>query len=230
MNFDFGIFLTTFGMVLLMEMGDKTQLLVMACASKYKPRQVLIGIFISIVILNLLAVSLGSVIGQIKVIQDSVKAGAALLFIFFGLMSLKGEDDDASCSTRGSGKGAIIAVALAFFVAELGDKTQLSTFSFAALYPGSPISVFAGSTIALLAADCLGLIAGAVALKYIPKRVMALVSALLFIAFGLLSGYSTLSNDFGLNRTITLFLIGFIALATFAIGAIMLIRQKRNRI
>lgn len=227
---DFGVFLTTFGMVLLMEIGDKTQLLVMACASKYKPRQVLTGIFISIVILNLLAVSLGSVIGQIKVIQDSVKAAASLLFVFFGLMSLRKENKDASCSTKGSGTGAIVTVALAFFVAELGDKTQLSTFSFAALYPGSPLSVFVGSTIALLIADSLGLIAGAVALKYIPERVMALVSALLFITFGLISGYTTLSEDFVIDRTITLLIVGLVAFVAFAIGAIMLVRQKRDRI
>jgi putative Ca2+/H+ antiporter (TMEM165/GDT1 family) len=84
MSFDLSVFMTTLSMVLIMEMGDKTQLLVMACASKYKPRQVLMGITMAIVLLNLLAVALGSVIGGIKMIQDIVKAGASLLFIFFG--------------------------------------------------------------------------------------------------------------------------------------------------
>ena len=79
MNFDIGVMITTFGMVLLMEMGDKTQLLVMACASKYKARHVFAGILISIIVLNLLAVLLGSALGGIKVIQDIVKAAASLL-------------------------------------------------------------------------------------------------------------------------------------------------------
>lgn len=114
MNFDIGVMITTFGMVLLMEMGDKTQLLVMACASKYKARHVFAGILISIIVLNLLAVLLGSALGGIKVIQDIVKAAASLLFIVFGLLSLRKEEEEATCST-GTSTGAIITVALAFF-------------------------------------------------------------------------------------------------------------------
>lgn len=226
MNIEFGIFLTTFGMVLLMEMGDKTQLLVMACASKYKPRQVLIGITISIIALNILAVSLGSVIGSIKIIQDSVKAGASLLFIFFGLMSLRKENGEESCSTKSKKTGAILTVALAFFLAEIGDKTQLSTFSFAALYPNNPISVFIGSTLALLAADCVGLVAGAMALKYIPERVMALVSAFLFVLFGLISGWTTLHVNFSLSLPLTIIIIGLVALMAITIAVFILKAQK----
>ena len=85
---DAGIFLTTFFMVLVMEMGDKTQFLVMALASRYKPGQVFLGIVIGVFFLNLLAVLLGTVIGGIKVLHDGIQAGAALLFIFFGLLSL----------------------------------------------------------------------------------------------------------------------------------------------
>lgn len=224
-----GVFFTAFGMVLLMEMGDKTQLLVMACAARYKPRQVLAGIFVSIVLLNLLAVFAGVAIGRIKVIQDCVQAAASLLFIIFGLMSLRSEDEEASCSAKGSGKGAIWTIAIAFFLAELGDKTQLSTFSFAALYPNDPVWVFAGSTLALLAADCIGLIAGAVAIKYIPKRVMALISALLFVVFGLVSGWITLRDDFHIPEATVLLIVCFTAMAAFASGALILARQKSKK-
>jgi len=219
--------MTTFGMVLLMEMGDKTQLLVMACASKYKVRDVLVGILISVVLLNLMAVSLGSIIGGIRVIQDVVKASASLLFILFGLISLSKEDEEASC-TAGTRSGAVFTVALAFFLAEIGDKTQLSTFSFSALYPDRPISVFLGATFALIIADCIGLAAGAVALKYIPSRIMTLISSFLFIVFGLFSEWSALRNNFGMDENRAKIIVGITAVIAFGTAAVILFIQKKH--
>lgn len=219
--------MTTFGMVLLMEMGDKTQLLVMACASKYKVRDVLVGILISVVLLNLMAVSLGSIIGGIRVIQDVVKASASLLFILFGLISLRKEDEEASC-TAGTRSGAVFTVALAFFLAEIGDKTQLSTFSFSALYPDRPISVFLGATFALIIADCIGLAAGAVALKYIPSRIMTLISSFLFIVFGLFSEWSALRNNFGMDENRAKIIVGITAVIAFGTAAVILFIQKKH--
>lgn len=227
MNFDFGVLITTLGMVLLMEMGDKTQLLVMACSSKYKPGQVLAGITLSIIALNILAVSLGTTIGGISIIQNIVKAAASLLFIVFGLLSLRKEEEEISCST-GTKRGAIITVALAFFLAEIGDKTQLSTFSFAALYPDSPLSVFMGSTIALLIADCIGLIAGAVALKFIPAHIMTLISSFLFIIFGLVSEWSALHVNFGMDEYTTMIIVGITATVSLLTAALILLRQKKH--
>lgn len=227
MNLDLGVLITTFGMVLLMEMGDKTQLLVMACASKYKTKHVLTGILIAIIILNLIAVSVGTAIGGIQFIQDIVKAAASLLFIIFGLISLRKEEEAASCSA-GKSKGAIVTVALAFFLAEIGDKTQLSTLSFSALYPDRPVSVFIGSSAALLIADCIGLIAGAVALKYIPVRVMTLISSFLFIVFGLISEWTTLRENFAMDEPKALLIVGITAGVSLLAAALILIFQKKQ--
>jgi len=228
MNIDFGVLITTFGMVLLMEMGDKTQFLVMACASRYKTRHVFAGVAVSCVVLNLLAVSLGSVIGGLKVIRDVVKTAASLLFIIFGLLSLRKEEEEAWCSTGASTTGAVITVALAFFLAELGDKTQLSTFSFSALYPESPLSVFLGSTAALLIAGCIGLAAGAVAVKYIPARIMALISSFMFMVFGLASEWSALRYDFGMDETRSQVIVGITAIIALLAAAVILIFQKKR--
>lgn len=226
MEFDAGIFLTTLFMVLMMEMGDKTQLLVMAMTSKYRPAQVFLGICAAILLLNILAVLLGTVIGGIKIIQDSVRAGASLLFIFFGLLSLREEKPDEEPGNYNA-RGVAVAVAAAFFLAEFGDKTQLSTFSFAALYPDNPISVFAGSTLGLLAADCLGLIAGTIVLKYVPKRVISYASAVLFMVFGLASGWTTLKDHFLLDIRVCVLITGILTVLSVVLSAAILHSQRK---
>ncbi len=228
MDFNIGILLTTLFMVLIMEMGDKTQLLVMALTSKYRPVQVFLGIGFAILFLNLLAVLLGTVIGGIKIIQDCVRAGASLLFIFFGLLSLK-EDEPDEEKKNGRKNKAVLTIALAFFFAEFGDKTQLSTFSFAALYPDNPLSVFLGSTLGLIGADCLGLIAGTLIIKYVPKRTMALISAVLFIIFGLVNGWTTLRYHFVLDIKICLLATGAATLITILAAVIILLSQASHK-
>ncbi len=228
MDFNIGILFTTLFMVLIMEMGDKTQLLVMCLTSKYRPLQVFWGITLATIVLNILAVLLGAVIGGIQIIQDSVRVGASLLFIFFGLLSLKEEDtDEEKCDTPS--KGVILAVALAFFLAEFGDKTQLSTFSFAALYPETPISVFLGATVGLIAADCVGLIAGTLVVRYVPKRVISIFSAVLFIIFGIANGWITLTEHFLLSFNTSLIITGIAALISIFLFFMIIFLQIRRR-
>lgn len=226
MDANIGVLLTTLVMVSIMEMGDKTQLLVVALTSKYRPAQVFVGIVIATLGLNLLAVVLGTAIGGIKVIQDCVRAAASLLFIFFGLLSLRKENPDTDENQGRTGK-AVLGIALAFFLAECGDKTQLSTFSFAALYPEQPISVFLGASLGLLAADSLGLIAGALVLRYVPQRTIAIISALLFIAFGFMSGWTTLRYHFVLDMRTCILYTGITALVSLFVAIVILLKQKR---
>lgn len=228
MGLNFGILFTTLFMVLIMEMGDKTQLLVMCLTSRYRPMQVFWGITLATAILNILAVLLGAAIGGIQIIQDSVRIGASFLFIFFGLLSLKEEETgEEKCDTPQ--KGVILAVALAFFLAEFGDKTQLSTFSFAALYPEDPLSVFLGSTLGLIAADCVGLIAGALVIKYVPKRIISILSAILFIIIGLASGWVTLTEHFLLDFGISLIITGTAAVISILLFFLILLLQMRRK-
>ena len=228
MGLNFGILFTTLFMVLIMEMGDKTQLLVMCLTSRYRPMQVFWGITLATAILNILAVLLGAAIGGIQIIQDSVRIGSSFLFIFFGLLSLKEEETgEEKCDTPQ--KGVILAVALAFFLAEFGDKTQLSTFSFAALYPEDPLSVFLGSTLGLIAADCVGLIAGALVIKYVPKRIISILSAILFIIFGLASGWVTLTEHFLLDFGISLIITGTAAVISILLFFLILLLQMRRK-
>ncbi|NLU52462.1 MAG: TMEM165/GDT1 family protein [Clostridiaceae bacterium] len=228
MGLNIAVLFTTLFMVLIMEMGDKTQLLVMAMASRYKPQHVFIGISLASILLNMLAVILGTYIGGIQVIQDCVRIGASILFIFFGLLSLKEEETDGE-KGHSLSEGVILTIALAFFLAEFGDKTQLSTFSFAALYPESPLSVFIGSTLGLIVADCLGLIAGTLVIKWIPKKTIAFASAVLFIFFGLVNGWITLREHFLLDIKISAVITGITALISLLLFTLIIHFQNSHR-
>lgn len=228
MEINIAVLFTTLFMVLIMEMGDKTQLLVMAMASRYRPQHVFWGISLASILLNLLAVILGTYIGGNQIIQDSVRIGASILFIFFGLLSLR-EEEPGEGNDRSLSEGVIMTIAIAFFLAEFGDKTQLTAFSLAALYPENPLSVFLGSTVGLIAADCLGLIAGTLVIKWIPKKTIAYASAVLFIFFGLLNGWVTLREHFLLDIKTSALITGIAALVSLFLFVLIICCQKARR-
>lgn len=118
------------GAVVLAEMGDKTQLLAMAFATKYKAFKVLIGVFIATVFNHALAVAVGNYLTRFDSAQVWIQAIASLSFIFFGLWTIRGDKLEGE-ENRKSKYGAIATVAIAFFLAEMGDKTQLATIALA---------------------------------------------------------------------------------------------------
>jgi Ca2+/H+ antiporter, TMEM165/GDT1 family len=181
-------FLISLGAVTLAEMGDKTQLLAMAFATKYKPTKVIIGVFIATVLNHALAVAVGSLLARYEAIGLLIQVLAALSFIFFGLWTIRGDTLDGE-DKRKTRFGAIVTVAIAFFIAELGDKTQLATIAISAKYPDSPIFVLMGTTTGMLIADGLGIFLGALICRKISQRTMKLGSAVVFIAFGLLGSW-----------------------------------------
>jgi putative Ca2+/H+ antiporter (TMEM165/GDT1 family) len=177
-------FLVSFGAVVLAEMGDKTQLLAMAFAVKYNPLKVLAGVLIATVLNHALAVAAGSLLAQDDALRLWIQLAASLSFIFFGLWSLRGDRLKGE-EKKKSRFGPVVTVAIAFFIAELGDKTQLATIALAAKYPGSPVFVLMGTTTGMLVADGLGILISVVFCRRIPERTVKLVSAAVFILFGL---------------------------------------------
>ncbi len=184
-------FLFSLGFVVLAEMGDKTQLLAMAFATRYRASVVLWGVFAATVCNHFLAVLAGNYLTDI-VPMRTIQIAAAGSFILFGLWTIRG--DELQGEDKRFNFAPFWTVAIAFFIAEMGDKTQLATVTLAAKYQ-SVIPVLAGTTIAMLIADAIGIVIGVNLGKKIPERAVKWVAALIFIFFGACGLYEYTPSD-----------------------------------
>jgi len=181
------IFLSTFGLIFLAELGDKTQLTAMALALRYPWQRILVGIAAAFVVLNLAAVVIGKVLFLLLPIFW-VTLVSALLFLYFGYSTLRhacdSEDDDGPSPTAAT---AVRTAFIMIFMAELGDKTQLVTASQAAQHSDSLMgmsTVFAASTLALWSVSLLGIFAGKQLIRFIPLCWIHRSAGFMFLVFG----------------------------------------------
>ncbi len=204
------LFFKVFGLILIAEMGDKTQFLMIAMASRYKIREILVGISLAIAVLNGFAIAVGAFLGgMLPTAVIGLVAGVA--FLWFACTALEEEKEERepkrgkrikekkgtkeSKATKSKKptkeRGAALTVFGTFLLAELGDKTQLTALTLAADSGGSGIdllgavTVFLGATLALLAADLLGLMVGFFLGKTLPKGIFSWISFAIFGVFGI---------------------------------------------
>ncbi len=209
-------FLAAVFMVTIAEMGDKTQLLAMAFATRFKAKDVLIGVFLATILNHAMAVAIGELLTT-KIPLSYIQVAAALSFILFGLWTLRGDklEGEDQKTTR---FGPIGTVAVAFFIAELGDKTQLATIALAAKYH-APVMILMGTTLGMLIADALGIWVGVLMGKKIPETLVKTISAGIFIFFGVLGLYGSLPKVYITPWTIVAFCL---ALGVAIYGAVRL--------
>ena len=174
--------------VVLAEMGDKTQLLAMALASRFRWQTVMWGVLVATAANHLLAAAAGSYL-TLVIPLEYIKMAAAVSFILFGLWTIRG--DTLSGEDQKYQFSPFWTVAIAFFMAEIGDKTQLATISLAVKYQAI-FTVWMGTTLGMLIADGIGIIVGIVMGKKIPERLIKWGAALIFIGFGLVGLYESL--------------------------------------
>jgi len=189
-------FISTFGLIFLAELGDKTQLTAMALALRYPWKRIFIGIAAAFTVLNLAAVLVGKILFLVLPIFW-VTLTSALLFLYFGYSTLKNacaaEDDDGPPPTAAD---AVRTAFLMIFMAELGDKTQLVTASQAAQHSGSLSgmgTVFVASTLALWLVSLIGIFAGKQLVKYIPVCWIHRTAGFMFLVFGVAMGWRLFS-------------------------------------
>ena len=180
-------FLLSTAVIFVAELGDKSQLMAMTFATRYTVRQVLIGITVATAIVHLASVGIGAWVGGSFADKQwiiSIVAGVA--FLVFAAWTLRGDElteDEADKARRSTGK-AVIAVGVAFFLAELGDKTMLATITLATREGW--LGTWIGSTVGMVAADALAIGVGAVLGRKLPERVIKIGAAVAFLVFGLI--------------------------------------------
>jgi putative Ca2+/H+ antiporter (TMEM165/GDT1 family) len=173
---------TSLLVVALAEMGDKTQILALSLASRYRrPGSVMGGILVATLFNHGLASSVGVWVAD--TLSPAVLGWVlGVSFVAFGFWTLIPDRLDER--DRGEGWGPFLTTTVVFFLVEMGDKTQLATVALAARFH-SAVAVTAGTTLGMLAADGLAVFAGTWLTRLVPMRAVRWIAAALFFAFGL---------------------------------------------
>lgn len=177
-------FLISFGVIFVAELGDKSQLLAMTFAARYRALTVLIAITISTALVHLVSVGLGAAIG-VALPTDIINFIAGVAFLGFAAWTLRGDeltDEEAAKAEKASGRSALLTVGVAFFLAELGDKTMLATITLATDH--GLFGTWIGSTLGMVAADALAIGVGHVLGSRLPDRTIRIGAAVIFVLVG----------------------------------------------
>lgn len=165
------------------EMGDKTQLLALILALRFKkPLAVMLGILVATLVNHGLATLLGGWLAA-QMSAATLRVVLALVFFAFAAWVLVPDKIDADDEPAAGQANAFLTTVVLFFLAEMGDKTQLATIALGAKFQ-NPVAVTLGTTLGMLAADGLAVGFGERLTKVIPLRVIRVISALLFAGFG----------------------------------------------
>src|SRR5690242_2583485 len=172
------------GVVALAEIGDKTQLLAFILAARFrKPLPIIAGIFTATIVNHGLAGALGAWITA-TVSPEVLRWVLGISFIGMAAWTLipdKIEDEEAALA---KGFGIYGATVVTFFLAEMGDKTQLATVALAAHY-GAPLLVVIGTTLGMLLADVPAVLVGGKLSAKIPMRLVHSIAAAIFAVLGI---------------------------------------------
>ena len=188
-------FLTSFWLVALAEMGDKTQLLSFMLAARFAHRHwsIICGIFVATLVNHFGAAAVGGWIAA-QVGPTAMRWGLAAAFFAFALWALVPDKLEGTKQPIGVA-GAFLTTTVAFFLAEMGDKTQLATIALGARFP-SLAAVVMGTTLGMMAANVPAVLLGEKLAQKVPMSVLRMVAAALFAIFGLLI---LMDIDIGLN-------------------------------
>lgn len=177
-------FWLSLAMIFLAELGDKTQLVALTLACRYNTKVVIWGIFWATLAVHVASAGIGWFMGGLLP-TNWIQFIAGLAFIGFGFWTLRGDClDEEECKNR-----RIVSpfwlVFVTFFLAELGDKTMLSTITLAAT--NAFIPVWLGSTIGMVLSDGLAIMVGKVLGAKLPEKAIKIGAAVIFFGFGIFS-------------------------------------------
>lgn len=175
--------LLSFGVIFVAELGDKSQLMALAFAARYKALPVLLGVTLATALVHAVSVVVGAVVGA-RLPTDVISIVAGLTFFAFAAWTLRGDslDEEEAAKAGRVNRSAVIAVGVAFFLAELGDKTMLATITLATTE--GAVGTWAGSTLGMVAADALAILVGKQLGTRLPERAIRIGASVAFVVFG----------------------------------------------
>ncbi|NBN88857.1 MAG: TMEM165/GDT1 family protein [Actinobacteria bacterium] len=184
-------FLVSFGVIFVAELGDKSQLMALAFATRYKPTPVLVAITLATAIVHLASVAIGAVVGAALPTRP-INAIAAAAFVAFGLWTLRGDELSAEDEERAkrTTRNVIVTVGTVFFLAELGDKTMLATVTLATRE--GVVGTWLGSTLGMVVADALAIVVGRALGSRLPERAIKIGASVAFFVFAAVLGVEAL--------------------------------------
>ena len=181
----FEALITSLGLVALAEIGDKTQLLSFALAARYRrPGPIIAGILVATLANHALAASVGVVLAQ-WIDASVLRWIVGLLFAAFALWTLVPDKLDGD-SVQTSSAGVFMTALTAFFIAEMGDKTQLATVALGARF-AQPVTVTLGTTIGMLVANIPAVWIGERLATRLPFKAIRVAAAMLFLVTALVT-------------------------------------------
>jgi Ca2+/H+ antiporter, TMEM165/GDT1 family len=177
--------LISFGVIFVAELGDKSQLMALAFATRYRALPVLVGITAATAVVHLVSVLVGALLGA-ALPAHPLDLLAGLAFLAFAAWTLRGDSlsEDETARARRSTHSAVLAASVAFFLAEVGDKTMLATITLATRE--GLLGTWAGSTLGMVAADAIAIAVGRQLGSRLPERAVRVGAAASFVVFGAL--------------------------------------------
>jgi putative Ca2+/H+ antiporter (TMEM165/GDT1 family) len=175
-------FLVSFGVIFVAELGDKSQLMALTFATRFRAVPVLIAITLATALVHLVSVVIGAVLGA-AIPTRAITVVAAVAFVGFGLWTLRGDTLTDADKRRAEAptRNVILTVGTVFLLAELGDKTMLATITLATRE--GVFGTWLGSTLGMVAADALAIGVGRLLGTRLPERVIRIGAAVSFFVF-----------------------------------------------
>lgn len=178
---------TSYLLIFAAEIGDKSQLVCMVLAARYRAFPVILGAVFAFALLNALAVMFGMAIAS-WLPEIVVSLTVAILFALFGIHALRAEEDEENESIEEKKSHSVFLTTLLLItIAEFGDKTQIAVVALSST--SIPIAVWIGATLALATTSALGVWAGRTILQKIPLRLLHRISGVFFLLLAIYAVY-----------------------------------------
>lgn len=187
----FALSATSYLLILVAEIGDKSQLVCMMLAARYRATPVILGSILAFLLLNTLAVVFGVAMTELLP-QKFIFTMVAILFAAFAIHAFraKHEQDDEKV-TLVSNKYLLLSTFLLITVAEIGDKTQIAVVGLSS--SSNPVAIWIGATLALFTTSAIGVWAGRTILQKMPMTILHKISGSLFLMLAIFAGYKAMT-------------------------------------